>query len=144
MEVCMKRLVVAVVLALLITAGSPVFAQRIPAGSESEYYYVSVSLEKIWPYRMGYVVQYRRGPYNIGRAYLPAEWFTNAASQGEIIILPAGNAWPSMTVYYRNGEFSHVRLYVHRMHTHQTWGNVPQNVNIDSEFDRIDTINLRF
>ena len=140
----MKRLVVAVVFAILIAAGSPVFAQNIPTGSESEFYYLRVSLEKIWPYRRGYVVQYRRGLYHTGRAYLPAEWFTNAASQGEIIILPAGTAWPSLTVYYRNGEFSHVRLYVHRMYTHQTWGVVPQSVNIDSEFEGIESLNLQF
>ena len=140
----MKKLVFAVVFAVMITAGLSVFAQRIPEGQESEFYYVNVSLEKIWPYRAGYIVQYRKGLYNIGRAYLPSEWFTNAASKGEIINLPPGNAWPSMTVYYKDGEFSHVRLYVHRWHSHQTWGNVPQNVNIDSNFDNIEDIRLEF
>ena len=140
----MKRLVVAIAFVVLIAAGSPVFAQRIPVGRESEYYYVNVSLEKIWPYRRGYVVQYRRGLYNTGRAYLPAEWFTNAASQGEIINLPPGNSWPSMSVYYRNGEFSHVRLYVHRWYSHQSWGSIPQDVNIDSEFENLETLDLRY
>ena len=144
MEVDMKKLITAVVFAALIVAGSPVFAQRIPQGKESEFYPVNVSLEKIWPYRRGYIVQYRKGLYQFGRAYLPAEWFTNAASKGEIITLPPGNAWPSMTVYYKNGEFSHVRLYVHRSFSHQTWGSVPQSVNVDSNFDDIETIRLEF
>ena len=138
----MKKLITAVIFAVLIAAGSPIFAQKIPEGKESEFYYVNVSLEKIWPYRAGYIVQYRKGLYQFGRAYLPSEWFTNTAGKGEIITLPKGNAWPSMTVYYKNGEFSHVRLYIHRWNSHQTWGSVPQNINIDSNFDNIETIRL--
>jgi len=49
-----------------------------------------------------------------------------------------------MTVYYKEGEFSHVRLYVHRWQDHQTWGNVPQNINIDSYFEGVETIDLQF
>ena len=140
----MKKLITAVVFAALIATGSPIFAEKIPKGKESEFYPVNVSLEKIWPYRRGYIVQYRKGLYQYGRAYLPSEWFTSTASKGEIITLPPGNAWPSMTVYYKNGEFSHVRLYVHRWYSHQTWGNVPQNINIDENFDNIETIRLEY
>jgi len=140
----MKKLVIAAVFVALMVAGSPVFAQTIPEDKESEYYYVKVTIEKIYPYRSGYVVSYRKGLHGIGRVYLPLEWFTNAASKGEIINLPPGNAWPSLAVYYRNGEFSHVRLYVHRWRSHQTWGNIPRNINLDSNFDDVETINILF
>ncbi|MCL1837635.1 MAG: hypothetical protein FWG46_08825 [Treponema sp.] len=140
----MKKYVFAAVLAVLLTAGVFVFAQNIPDDHASEYYYINISLEKVWPYRKGYVVQYRKGLYQTARAYIPSEWFTNTASRGEIITLPPGNAWPSMTVYYKEGEFSHVRLYVHRWQDHQTWGNVPQNINIDSYFEGVETIDLQF
>ncbi|MDR1858080.1 MAG: hypothetical protein LBQ69_01270 [Treponema sp.] len=140
----MKRLVIAAVFIAVFAAGSPVFAQKIPEEHSSEFYYVSVTVEKVWPYRAGYIVQYRKGPYSYGRVYLPMDWFTDAASKGEIINLPPGTSWPTLSVYYKNGEFSHVRLYVHRMRTHQTWGNVPLNVNIDSEFENIETIDIKF
>jgi len=140
----MKKLIVAAVLAVLITAGLPIFAQSSSNRNESEYYYINVGVEKIWPYRKGYVVQYRKGLYQTARAYIPSEWFTNAASQGEIITLPRGNAWPSMSVYYKNGEFSHVRLYVHRYDQHITWGILPQNVNIDSFFEGVESLDLEF
>ena len=141
----MKKFIFAVLLAALITSGLPLFAQSSSERTESEYYYVNLSLEKIWPYRRGYIVQYRRGLFGSGRTYLPAEWFSSSAcgggvNKGEILNLPSGRSWPSMTVYYRNGEFSHVRLYVHRLVTHQTWGRVPQNVNLDTQFDSIDTV----
>ena len=140
----MKKLVVAVVFAVILVTGMPVFAQDNNEGKNSEYYYVNVSLEKIWPYRAGYIVQYRKGLNRFARAYLPSEWFTNAAGKGEIINLPPGLAWPSMSVYYKEGEFSHVRLYVHRSFNHATWGSVPQNVNIDSQFENVETLNLEY
>ena len=139
----MKKLIIAVVFIAVATAGLPLFAQQIPNEQESEYYYVNVTLEKIYPYRKGYVVQYRKGINQVGRSYLPTEWFTSAAARGEIINLPRGKEWPSMTVYYKDGEFSHVRLYVHPHRGHQTWGYIPQNVNIDDRFD-IETINIDY
>ncbi|MCL2043853.1 MAG: hypothetical protein FWG89_06925 [Treponema sp.] len=144
----MKKIIFAVLLVALITVGLPLFAQNSPERTESDYYYVNISLEKVWPYRRGYIVQYRRGLFGHGRAYLPAEWFSSSASgggvpKGEILNLPTGRSWPSMSVFYRDGAFSHVRLYVHRMHTHQTWGRVPQAVNLDSNFDDIETVILQ-
>ena len=140
----MKKIIIAAVVLASLAAGFPVFAADSKEGKESEFYYKSISLEKIWPYQKGYVVQYRKGLNSIGRAYIPSEWFTMTASKGEIINLPPGNSWPSMSVYYKNGEFDHVRLYVHRLRSHQTWGSIPQNVNIDDRFENLDTLDIKY
>jgi hypothetical protein len=144
MEVNMKKLVFAAVFIVSLAVGLPVFAQNQKDDRDSEYYYVNITLEKIFPYRKGYVVQYRKGFFQYGRAYLPAEWFTNADSTGEVVALPRGKAWPTMTVFYKDGVFSHLRLYVHRVPTHETWGSVPQNVNLDDKFDNIDSIKIEY
>jgi hypothetical protein len=144
MEVDMKKLIIAVVFAALIIGGSPVFAQTVKEENASEYYYVNILLEKIYPYRNGYVLQYRKGLNQIDRLYVPMEWFTSSAGKGELVTLPAGTAWPSLTVYYKNGEFSHVRLYVHHVASHQTWGTIPQNVNIDSRFENVEDLKIKF
>ena len=140
----MKKLIIAAIGAVLLVAGLPVFAQDKQKGNDSEYYYKSISIEMIFPYRNGYVIQYRRGVNGIERAYLPMAWFTGSAGKGEIVTLPVGNAWPSFSVYYKDGEFSHVRLYVHRLSDHPTWGTIPQNVNIDARFEGIEELNLKF
>jgi len=140
----MKKLIVAAVFAVFMVVGSSVFAQDRRVEQQSEYYYKNISLEKIYPYRNGYVVQYRRGINTIDKAYLPMAWFTNSASKGEIITLPQGKAWPSMSVYYKNGKFSHVRLYVHHLSDHQTWGVIPQNVDIDSAFENVEDLQIKF
>jgi len=144
MEVDMKKLVFFAVFTVILAAGSPVFAQADKKANDSEYYYKNVALEKIYPYRNGYVIQYRRGLNRIEKAYLPLEWFTSAAGKGEIITLPKGQAWPSLTIYYKNGEFSHIRLYVHHLASHETWGTIPQNANLDSFFEGVEELKLKF
>ena len=139
----MKKFIFAAVFVALIVLGTPVFAQRSQEDNTSDYYYVKVHVEMIWPHSSGYIVQYRRGGFRgVSRAYLPLTWFSTAAAKGEIINLPRGNAWPTMSVYYRDGEFSHVRLYVHRSPGHQTWGTLPQHASISHLFEDVDTINI--
>jgi len=141
----MKKLITLALFTVFLAAGSPIFAQEGKKfKNESEYYYVNISLERIFPYQNGYIVDYRRGLHKMGRTYMPMSWFSEPAGKGEILSLPAGSAWPSMTIYYKNGEFDHVRLYVHRLPSHQTWGVIPQTVNIDSQFDNIEDLKIKF
>jgi len=138
----MKKLAFAAVVLVFLFGGLPVFAQS--QGIETDLVYINVSLERIWPHRLGYVVQYRRPGNRVARAYLPGEWFTGGDSRGEIITLPRGNSWPSMSVFFRDGEFSHVRLNIHRSPSHQSWGNIPQTVNIDDRFEGVESVELQF
>jgi hypothetical protein len=142
----MKKFLVILILAAVLGGIMPVIAQQNTqaATKESEYYYVNVPVEKIYPYRKGYVVAYRKGVNQLARAYLPVEWFTDAAGTGELIYIGPGTAWPYLTVYYKNGEFSHVRLYARRDRGHSTWGNVPLSVNIDDQFENIEDLKLEF
>jgi len=140
----MKKLVIAAVFVAFLAIGASVFAEDLREENQSEYYYKNITLEKIYPYRNGYVIQYRRGINSLDKAYLPMAWFTNSASKGEIIPLPQGKAWPSLSIYYKNGKFSHVRLYVHRIANHETWGVIPQNVDIDSAFEGVEDLNIKF
>jgi hypothetical protein len=129
-----------------------VFAGLIPLAAqdnsqddkESGYYYVNVPVEKVYPYRKGYVVLYRKGVNQMARAYLPLEWFTATAGKGDLIRLRSGTSWPYLTVYYKDGAFSHVRLYVRREAGHETWGNIPLTVNIDDRFENVDDLKLEF
>jgi hypothetical protein len=121
-----------------------VFAQQISKEHTSEYFYVNVPLEKIYPYEKGYVVTYRKGVNQMARTYLPMDWFSEAAGKGDLVTLPRGKNWPSLTVYYKAGEFSHVRLYIHPVKSHESWGNIPLNDNIDDRFEDVETIKIEF
>ncbi|MDR2376036.1 MAG: hypothetical protein LBD96_06310 [Treponema sp.] len=133
----MKKFLI-VLAALALFQAASLFAQNIPEDRESEYFYYNVPIERIYPYRRGYVIKYRKGTTQMGTTYLPREWFSDSAGKGEIINLNPGPAWPYLAVYYRGGEFSHVRLYLHRNRSHASWGNIPAGVNLDEYFDNID------
>jgi hypothetical protein len=138
----MKKLFFAVVFCTVLSAA--LFAQKISEGKESEYFYVNVNIEKIYTYRKGYIVRYRKGVNQLAITYLPMDWFTDVAGKGDLIALQAPTAWPYMVIYYKNGEFSHVKLYVRKDRAHESWGLVPLTVNIDSEFENIEDIRLQF
>jgi hypothetical protein len=140
----MKKISLLVLLVLLFGLGLPLFAQEKRQFKESEFYYVSVPIEKIYAYRNGYVVVYRKGVNQLARTYLPLEWFSNAGGKAEQIALGSGRAWPYLTIYYKSGEFSHIRVYVRREINHETWGVVPLNTNIDEYFEGVEEIKLEF
>jgi hypothetical protein len=52
--------------------------------------------------------------------------------------------WPYLTIYYKAGEFSHLRLYARKDPNHETWGNISVGVNIDEQFENIDTVSIDF
>ena len=132
---------------ILLVQGMPLFAQfspqEIPEFIESEFFYHTVTIEQIFIYRLGYVVIYRMPSSNhTAQVYIPHVWFTESSAPGEIIYLGRGREWPSMTVFYRDGQFSHVRLRLRRDKSHATWGVIPLNVNIDERFQNVERIQL--
>ena len=145
----MKKIVFLTTLLLILAGIVPVIAQDEEAseGSSSSKegsYALTVSLEGVYPYRKGYVVKYKKGPSRVVDAYLPVEWFHGTDTKGDLILLNSGSDWPHMTVFYKDGEFDHVRLYVRKERTHQSWGNVDLNVNIDDRFENVEDIKLQF
>jgi len=139
----MKKLIFTLIILAVLFQGVSLFAQE-KKYKESDYYYFNVPIEKIYFHRLGYVIVYRKGAIQMARTFIPMEWFTDARGKGEFIGLRSGSEWPSMSVYYQNGEFSHVRLRVRVDHSHESWGFVPLNVNIDDKFEGIEEVKLEF
>ena len=143
----MKRIIFLLIILAVLCQGVSLFAQENKNESkykESEFYYFNFPIEKIYSHRLGYVVLYRKGATQIARTFLPVEWFVDAKGKGEFIGLRGGNEWPSMSVYYKNGEFSHLKLRIRLNRAHSTWGFVPLNVNIDEHFQDIEEVKLEF
>jgi hypothetical protein len=105
-----------------------------------------LSLEKVYPTRLGYILQYRKGVNELGFIPLPVDWFAHSAARAEIVTRPKGSDWPSLSIFYKNGELSHLRLYVHASRAHPTWGNVPLplTAEIINLFKDVDTVKFEF
>lgn len=145
----MKHIFLSVVFCIAMVTVMPIMAQDESSGDP--YYYVNVPIERVYAYKKGYVVAYRTGVLVPGLAhlYLPIEWFEDGPRveealppKGEVILLGPGNSWPYLAVYYKEGEFSHVRLYIRRERNHASWGGIPLTVNIDDRFEGVEDIKL--
>ncbi|MCL1958261.1 MAG: hypothetical protein FWF68_01530 [Spirochaetes bacterium] len=126
----MKKLIVVLFILAVI---SPVFAQQNDEKKES-FYYINVPVEKIFPSSEGYIVMYRSSNTIISTIGIPNDWFYDSAGAAQMVKLPLASDWPTMTVFYREGKFSHVRLYTHPVKGHSTWGNIPQGTNVSRFF----------
>jgi hypothetical protein len=140
----MKKLIIVLVFLSVI---SPVFAQNNSNNAKKEMpnvYYANVPVEKIYFAGTGYIVQYRRATNQIGTIGIPYTWFTDAGSIAELVKLPKGVNWPNMTVFFKDGNFSHIRLYVHGEKSHQTWGLTPQGSDVSRWFVERDSFKFEF
>jgi len=113
-------------------------------GSTSELYYVNVSIERIYPHKKGYAVLFRKGVSDLTWAYIPYEWFQFSSRKAELIQLGDGPTWPSMSIFYKEGAFHLVRLYVSKRLSHLSWGHLPDNANLDDRFEGVESIDLGY
>jgi len=130
-----------IIILFILSVVSPVFAQ---SSQTDDIYYVNVSIERIYPSARGYVIQYLKHGGGFGTIGVPNEWFTLAVNKAEIMNLQPGKDWPTMSIFYRNGEFSYIRLHVHRLKSHSTWGNLPQGIDVNRFFANGDTLNIEY
>ena len=137
----------------MVLSAPPVAAQQAEGNSmedrwgpanTSDLYYINVPVEKVYPYRLGYVVLFRKGNNTLGRAYIPYEWFKFTVRKADLVQLGDGPTWPCMSVFYKEGAFYGVRLYVAKRASHITWGVIQSNVNIDDRFQNVEGIDLGF
>jgi len=122
----------------------PFYVVNNSANRNENFYYINVSVERIYPSKDGYVIQYLCPTSTIATLGIPNEWFANAAGKAEIVKLPFASDWPTMTVFYVDGKFNHVRLYVHPEKSHATWGSLPQGSDVSKFFSDKEAIKLEF
>lgn len=139
---------------LLLVSVLPLTAQN--AGTEnagtikmSEYYVVQIPIEKVWVHNKGYVVQYRKAALVDKKVYLPLSWFVYSEDnpgpfKGELIPIGPGKTWPHMVIYYKDGQFDHVRLYVRREPGHISWGRIEPYASFDENFENVEDLRLDF
>ncbi|MDR0447369.1 MAG: hypothetical protein LBH07_01740 [Treponema sp.] len=130
----------------------PVFAQqqdqprlqdRWGPSSTSELYYINIPIEKVYTHNLGYIIVYRKAGHDLGRAYVPYKWFNADSRKADLVLLGDGAMWPSMSVFYKEGAFYGVRLYVARRQSHSSWGFLSSMPNLTSNFEA-ETLELNF
>ncbi len=89
----------------------------------SAFYPVRIDVVKVFSHADGFRVMYRKGSSDVGSTYLPARWFV-PGGKAELV---RGNdpSFPYMTIFYKDGKFDHLRLYVLADQRDPMWGVLP-------------------
>jgi hypothetical protein len=151
----MKKFCLTAVFALCIVGMLPLFGQDqnerragIDPKHASDYYYFDIPIQKVYPYRLGYVVVYQTAPHRFATTYIPINWFDEKKPgenyKGELIWLAPGSEAPHFTAFYKNKKFAYVRLCLRRDIHDLTYGNIPTGVNLDDKFKPNDPPNIVF
>ena len=133
----MKRTVMLVTLVLLILGVFTVNAQE----QDPKLYVKTVSIMKILNHALGYKVLYLKSSMEVGEFYVPHSWF-KAGGKAELV-LGNGPAFPYFSVFYREGEFDHIKIYAADNIGHLSWGRLKRQVGDSSKFE-IETLDLEF
>jgi hypothetical protein len=90
------------------------------AAEASAFYPVRIDVVKVFSHGDGFKVVYRKGTADVGAVYLPARWFVPG---GKAELVRANDpSFPYMTLFYKDGKFDHLRLYVLPNQNDETWG----------------------
>ena len=119
--------VATVLLALIATAGSAQQAKR-------DVYAKTIPIEKIYGHQYGYKIYYFTRDLTLHSFFIPNRWFVRAGGKGQIVWGDAPE-YPYFTVFWRDGEFNLIRLYVQKNLGDQTWGMLSGGEEIQEQFN---------
>ncbi len=136
----MKRILVAAILIATTLAVPSAFSQETkpadplasPIKDPSDMYPFRLDVVKVFQHSLGYRVVYRVGQTGFADAYIPIEWF-KAGGKAQLI-RSNDPSHPYMVVYYREGKFSHVRLFVKDFPKDPSWGILEPGPDVESKF----------
>ncbi|MFO8063727.1 MAG: hypothetical protein ACQETQ_05385 [Spirochaetota bacterium] len=133
-----KRILIVAILAIMV--GGFLGAQEAQNNNDSELFVHTIYLNQVFRHRLGFKVTYTADNLDFQEKYIPSSWFNSAAGKGDLVETGSKSA-PYMDVYFRNGEFSHVRLFVRDNPDHVSWGRLGNEANTQENFD-VETLEL--
>jgi hypothetical protein len=125
----MRRTAVFVIMLLL--ACSAGFAQQ----KAQDIYVKTVRIAKVYPHALGYRILYFKSTLEYGEMYVPSKWFSFAGTGKMNVIWGNSSEYPYLTIYYVDGKFSHLRLFLNANMHDLSWGILPAGIDLTSQFD---------
>lgn len=128
-------------LALLFFAGFYAYAQDKEI-EETNMFVKTMPITRIYTHKLGYKVLYLKNDLNFGEFYIPLKWFDVAGNKG-VIIRGSDPSYPYFSIFWKDGEFHSVKLYVKRDLRHESWGALTLLPDISEKFE-VDELELEF
>jgi hypothetical protein len=133
----MRRLALVVV---LLAVGLSVFAQGRPKDNESIYVRTTPVI-KVYTHQLGYKVYYQTNRGGVASFYVPAEWFSGAGGKASIAY-GSGPQYPYLSVYWIDGKFSHIKLFLVEDILADTWGVLREPAAEAAQHFKVDDVKL--
>jgi hypothetical protein len=108
----MKRSLLVLIILAFVAAGL--------CADGSAYYPVRVDVVKVYAHSDGFRIVYRIGTMSFSEVYLPIGWFVPGGKAELVRSNDPSN--PYMSVFYKDGKFDHLRLYVQANMRDLSWG----------------------
>ena len=124
---------------LMLLFGASLFAQP----QEKQIYAKSVPIVKIYTHQLGYKIYYIEQNSDIGYFYVPVSWFIGAGSRGSIIwgLKPEH---PYFSIYWEDGKFSYIKLFLGRNLREDSWGVLTDAPSLIKDKFEIEELVLEF
>ena len=109
---------------IVIAAAGLFFFAAAMAGAQQQrddVYAKTIPIVKIYGHQFGYKIVYSTSNLRLHTMYVPNRWFVRAGSKGQVVWGDSPE-YPYFTVFWRNGEFNLIRLYVHQNLGNSSWG----------------------
>lgn len=139
----MKKIYVFVLILFFTVLISPSFSQSNNSRNKDDDIFVkTVPIVKIYSHQLGYKILFLKSNLELGSIYVPIKWFEHAGGKGEIVW---GNSpdYPYFSIFWRNGKFDYIRIYVKKDLSDSTWGVLNAGTGVEKKFD-INEIKLDF
>ncbi len=133
----MKRAALLVALLFLLAGIASVSAQE----QDPTIYVKTVPIMQILNHSLGYKILYLKGSMDVGEFYVPHSWF-KAGGKAELI-LGTDRSYPYFSVFYTDGEFSHIKVYAQESISHLSWGKLRSREGESEKFD-IETLDIEY
>lgn len=98
----------------------------------SAFYPMRVVVVKVFSHALGFEVIYRKGITDTAAAFVPNRWFVPGGKAE--LVQAIDPAYPYMVVFYKEGKFDHLRLYVSANLKDPSWGTLAPSAGI-GKFD---------
>lgn len=125
----MRRPLILAAAALLIAAAT-VLAQQ----TDPDAFVKTVRIGRIYTHPLGYRIIYLKSGSEWGEMYIPIGWFSTSGLGKAEAVWGNDPAYPYLSIYYANGKFERIRLYLRSDPRDPSWGTIDPGLDLSKQF----------
>jgi hypothetical protein len=112
----MRKSILIIVIFMILLLPNNLFSEE-----QENVYARSVPIVKILQHSLGYKIYYITSADELAYFYAPMQWFTQAGGKGTIV-WGRTSEFPYFSIFWVDGEFSHIKLFLKEDLRDATWG----------------------